>query len=120
MLIDALVPIDCRAASFRHLPSRRRATIIPITRPPLLTLIDAPFSPGLSRYRMPKSDRCGIPTSAGWKRQHGDKGTLSNWRSPPRPGAKSSEQGRSYNRLNREVDRRREGGGWVRSSEEVG
>jgi hypothetical protein len=50
MLIDALVPIDCRAASFRHLPSRRRATIIPITRPPLLTLIDAPFSPGLSRY----------------------------------------------------------------------
>mgnify|MGYP007008893299 CR=1 FL=1 len=51
MLIDALVPIDCRAASFRHLPSRRRATIIPITRPPLLTLIDAPFSPGLSRYR---------------------------------------------------------------------
>ena len=23
---------------------------------------------------------------------------LSNWRSPPRPGAKSSEQGRPYNR----------------------
>src|SRR6202022_4265654 len=36
-----------------------------------------------------------------------------NWRSPPRPGAKSPEQGRSYNRLNREIDRRREGGGWV-------
>src|SRR5262245_29682703 len=50
---------------------------------------------------------------------HGDKGTLSNWRSPPRPGAKSSEEGRSYNRLNREVDRRREGGGRVRSSEEA-
>src|SRR3977135_3473723 len=33
-------------------------------------------------------------TSAGWKRQHGDKDMLSNWRSPPRPGAKSSEQGR--------------------------
>src|SRR5712675_2767490 len=32
-------------------------------------------------------------TSAGWKRQHGDKDMLSNWRSPPRPGAKSSEQG---------------------------
>jgi len=28
----------------------------------------------------------------GWKRQHGDKDMLSNWRSPPRPGAKSSEQ----------------------------
>src|SRR6266404_51427 len=35
-------------------------------------------------------------TSAGWKRQHGDKDMLSNWRSPPRPGAKSSEQGRPY------------------------
>ena len=60
MLIDALVPIDCRAASFRHLPSRRRATIIPITRPPLLTLIDAPFSPGLSRYTKPlRASACG-------------------------------------------------------------
>src|SRR5260370_29673444 len=37
-------------------------------------------------------------TSAGWKRQHGDKDMQSNWRSPPRPGAKSSEQGRPYNR----------------------
>src|SRR5262249_39987941 len=40
---------------------------------------------------------------------------LSNWRSPPRPGAKSPEQGRPYNRRHREVGRRREGGGWVRS-----
>src|SRR5664280_336901 len=32
---------------------------------------------------------------------------------------KSPEQGRSYNRLNREIDRRREGGGWVRSSDET-
>ena len=31
-------------------------------------------------------------TSAGWKRQHGDKDMLSNWRSPPRPGAKSPEK----------------------------
>src|SRR5216683_3090317 len=31
-------------------------------------------------------------TSAGWKRQHGDKDMLSNWRSPPRPGAKSSSK----------------------------
>ena len=68
----------------------------------------------------PKSDRGGSFTSAGRKRQHGGKDMLSNWRSPPRPGAKSSEQGRSYNRLNREVDRRREGGGWVRSSVEAG
>src|SRR3954453_5312148 len=44
---------------------------------------------------------------------------LSNWRSPPRPGAKSPEQGRPYNRRHREVGRRREGGGWVRSSEEA-
>ena len=58
-------------------------------------------------------------TSAGGKRQHGDEDTLSNWRSPPRPGAKSPEQGRSYNRLNREIGRRREGGGWVRSSDEA-
>jgi len=48
----------------------------------------------------PKSDRCGSFTSAGWKRQHGDKDMPSNWRNPPRPGAKSPEQGRSYNRLN--------------------
>ena len=32
-------------------------------------------------------------TSAGWKRQHGDKDMLSNWRSPPRPSEKSLEQG---------------------------
>jgi hypothetical protein len=68
---------------------------------------------------VPKSDRRGIATSAGWKRQHGDKDIPRNWRSPSRPGAKSLEQGRSYNRLNREVDRRREGGGWARSSEEA-
>src|SRR5215470_17774078 len=35
------------------------------------------------------------------------------------PDEKSPEQGRSYNRLNREVDRRREGGGRVRSSDEA-
>jgi len=37
-------------------------------------------------------------TPAGWERRHGDKDTLSNWRSPPRPIAKSVEPGRSYNR----------------------
>ena len=31
------------------------------------------------------------------KRWHGDKDKLSNWRSPPRPGAKSPEPGRPYN-----------------------
>ncbi|MGC2016429.1 MAG: hypothetical protein WA657_11400, partial [Candidatus Acidiferrales bacterium] len=62
----------------------------------------------------------GYLTSAGWKRRHDDKDMLSNWRSPPRPSAKSLEQGRSYNRRIREVGRRREGGGWVRSSEEAG
>src|SRR3954464_3155788 len=50
-------------------------------------------------------------TLAGWKRQHGDKDMLSNWRSPHRPSEKSPEQGRTYNRRNREVGRRREGGG---------
>ena len=75
---------------------------------------------GRRQHGEPKSDRCGFFTSAGWKRQHGGKDMPSNWRSPPRPGAKSPEQGRSYNRLNREIDRRREGGGWVRSSEEAG
>ena len=68
----------------------------------------------------PKYDDAASFTSAGWKRQHGDKDMPSNWRSPPRPEEKSSEQGRSYNRLNREVDRRREGDGWVRSSVEAG
>ena len=39
---------------------------------------------------------------------------------PPRPGAKSPEQGRPYNRQHREVGRRREGGGRARGSDEVG
>jgi len=58
-------------------------------------------------------------TLAGWKRQHGDKDMLSNWRNPPRPVEKSPEQGRPYNRRNREVGRRREGGGWVHTSDEA-
>src|SRR6476646_9771581 len=78
-----------------------------------------PASVGRRQHEMPKSDRHGTLTSAGWKRQHGDKDMPSNWRSPPRPGAKSPQQGRSYNRLNREIDRRREGGGWVRMSDEA-
>src|SRR5712672_1337372 len=82
-------------------------------------------SEGRARIRRAKaawvaeSDRYGYLTSAGWKRQHGGKDMPSNWRSPPRPGEKSPEQGRSYNRLNREIDRRREGGGWVRMSDEA-
>jgi hypothetical protein len=47
-------------------------------------------------------------------------GRAGNWRSPPRPVEKSAEPGRSYNRRTREVDRRREGGGWARSSNEAG
>src|SRR2546425_992426 len=57
---------------------------------------------------------------AGWERQHGDQDTSSNWRNPPRPVAKSAEPGRPYNRRTREVGRRREGGGRVRSSDEAG
>jgi hypothetical protein len=59
-------------------------------------------------------------TPAGFQRWHGDKDTSSNWRSPPRPGKKFSEKDRSYNREQREVERRREGDGWVRSSGEAG
>jgi hypothetical protein len=32
-------------------------------------------------------------TLAGLKRQHDDKDTLSNWRDPPRPDVKATEQG---------------------------
>ena len=78
-----------------------------------------PTTGGRRQHGEPKSDRSGSFTSAGWKRQHGGKDMPSNWRSPPRPGAKSPEQGRSYNRRSREVDRRREGGGRVRSSGEA-
>jgi hypothetical protein len=64
------------------------------------------------------SDTAASPRRGGM-RQHGDKDMLSHWRSPPRPTEKSAEQGRSYNRLNREIDRRREGGGRVCSSDEA-
>ena len=37
-------------------------------------------------------DFCGA-TLRLWKGQHGDKVMLSNWRNPPRPVAKSAEQG---------------------------
>jgi len=36
-----------------------------------------------------------------------------NWRSPPRSTERSAEQGRSYNRRNRQIDRRRKCGGWL-------
>jgi hypothetical protein len=48
-----------------------------------------------------------------------DKDMLSNWRDPPRPSEKSPEQGRPYNRRNREVGQRREGVGRASSSEEA-
>ena len=63
-----------------------------------LDLRAEPASVGRRQHGVPKSG-CGTFTSAGLKRQHGDKGTLRNWRSPPRPGEKLPEQGRSYNRL---------------------
>jgi hypothetical protein len=56
----------------------------------------------------------------GATRQHGGKDMSSNWRSRPRPIEKSVEPGRSYNRQNRESDRRRDGGGRARSSGEAG
>ena len=51
-----------------------------------------PTTGGRRQHGEPKSDRCGSFTSAGWKRQHGGKDMPSNWRSPPRPSAKSPEQ----------------------------
>src|SRR5208283_2616203 len=40
-----------------------------------------PATVGRRQHGEPKSDRCGSFTSAGWKRQHGDKDMPSNWRS---------------------------------------
>lgn len=54
MLIDALVPIDCRVASIRALAKSAASDNHPITRPPLLILIDAPLS---SRLSAPRTDR---------------------------------------------------------------
>src|ERR1700730_15429996 len=45
---------------------------------------------------------------------------LRNWRNLPRPRAKGSGAGPTYNRLNREMEGRPEGGGRVWSSEELG
>src|SRR5208337_3444185 len=53
-----------------------------------------PTTGGRRQHGEPKSGRRGSFTSAGWKRQHGGKDMPSNWRSPPRPGEKSPEQGR--------------------------
>jgi hypothetical protein len=38
------------------------------------------------------------PLRRGWERRHGNKDTLSNWRSPPHPTGTPAEKGRSYNR----------------------
>ena len=59
-------------------------------------------------------------TPAGWERQHGDKDTPSHWRDPPRPAAQSAEAREVVERVHREINRRREGDGGVRSSEEAG
>src|ERR1700752_3107009 len=40
---------------------------------------------GRRQHGVSKSDRCGTLTSAGWKRQHGDKDIARNWRSPLAP-----------------------------------
>jgi len=48
------------------------------------------------------------------------KGMFSNWRNLPRPREKYSGTGPTYNRLNREKEGRREGGGRVCSSDELG
>src|SRR6516162_6085094 len=60
-----------------------------------------PTSEGRRQHEQPNTGPIRLFTSAGWKRRHGDKDMLSNWRSPPRPGEKSLEQGRPYNRRHR-------------------
>ena len=44
-----------------------------------LDLRAEPSPGGRRQHGVPKSDRRGILTSAGWKRQHGDKDTPSGW-----------------------------------------
>src|SRR5689334_22416953 len=44
-------PVDCRTPSIRVLAKPPARDNHPITRPPLLILIDAPISPSLSRHR---------------------------------------------------------------------
>src|SRR5216684_3641005 len=78
-----------------------------------------PSTGGRRPHEQPKTDRYGCSPRRGGSDSTVTKDMLSNWRSPPRPGAKSSEQGRPYNRRNREVGQRREGGGWVGSSDEA-
>ncbi len=53
-------------------------------------------------------------------KEYGDKGMTTNWRNLTRPRAKDSGAGPTYNRLNREKEGRREGGGRVCSSDELG
>src|SRR5215831_9043823 len=74
-----------------------------------------PASVGRRQHGMPKSDRCGIPP---WRGESDSTVTRTHrvtGEALLAPDEKSPEQGRSYNWLNREVDRRREGDGWVRS-----
>jgi hypothetical protein len=59
-------------------------------------------------------------TPAGRERRHGDEDTASNWRNPPRPTAKAAAAAPPYNQRTWEVGGRREGDGWVRSSDEAG
>ena len=49
-----------------------------------------PTSRGRRLYGLPGS----AAFAAGWERRHGDQGTSSHWRSPPRPAAKAAEPGR--------------------------
>ena len=52
-------------------------------------------------------------TLAGLKGQHDGKDMLSNWRNPPRPVAKSAEQGSRITGNTGKSVERREGFGWV-------
>jgi len=49
--------------------------------------------------------------SGGWKRRHGDEDVSATGEARLVPSRNRRKLGRSYNRLNREIDRRRAGGG---------
>ena len=72
--LEVLKPID--KVSLGEITSHRAVTTVnAIVASKMLDPRAEPATGGRRQHGVPKSDRCGIPTSAGWKRQHGDKDT---------------------------------------------
>ena len=69
---------------------------------------------GRRQHGLSQTDCGGETTLAGLQRQHDGKDALSNWRSPPRPVAKSAEQGsRITGSTGKSVDGERDSAGSV-------